>query len=83
MNIALELEDVALGLLTLFAAVISYLARELWTLHKEMQKELSSLKGDLPISYVRRDDFHTFRSEVLEAIGRVDDYIRRVLKPDK
>jgi len=82
-NIAVELKDVVLGLLSLFATGISFLAKELWALHKEMQKELSQLKEELPHKYVRRDDFQTFRTEVLEAIGKLDDYIRRSLKPEK
>ncbi len=83
MNISIELKDVVLGLLSLFAAGISYLARELWNLHKEMQKELSTLKEELPHKYVIKNDFQTFRQEVLEAIGKVDDYLRRSLKPEK
>lgn len=83
MNIAIELKDVVLGLLSIFAAGISFLAKELWALHKEMQREISTLKAELPVKYVRKDDFQTFRTEVLEAISKLDDYIRRALTPGK
>ncbi len=83
MNIAIELKDIVLGLLSVFAAIISFLAKELWGAHKEMRQELSAVKEELPQRYVRRDDFQTFRTEVLDAISRLDDYIRRSIKPDK
>lgn len=53
-------------------AGIGWLARQLWSAVQELKDDLSKLREDLPIHYVRKDDFREFRHNVMDALARIE-----------
>jgi hypothetical protein len=53
-------------------AVIGWFARVLWGAVQELKDDLASIKADLPIHYVRKDDFREFRHNVMDALQRIE-----------
>jgi hypothetical protein len=77
----ISVETVLLGLLSLAAGSFSFILRELWASFKKLQEQVSAMKEELPQQYLQKDDFRTFRSEVLDAIHRLEGYVRQSLPP--
>lgn len=53
-------------------AGIGWFARMLWAAVQELKDDLSKLREDLPIHYVRKDDFREFRHNVMDALARIE-----------
>jgi hypothetical protein len=53
-----------------------WFARVLWQAVQELKTDLSKLREDLPIHYVRRDDFREFRHNVMDALGRIENLLQ-------
>lgn len=62
-------------------AVIGWFARELWTAVKELKADLAKLRGELPRSYVLREDYKDDIREIKEMLGKIFD--RLDTKADK
>jgi hypothetical protein len=75
----IDVQNVIVGLLSVVVALLSFGARELWNSQKELQKVVFDLKDELPQRYLHRDDFKTFRIEIMDAINRLEGYIRESL----
>lgn len=53
-------------------AVIGWFARVLWGAVQELKNDLAEIKENLPIHYVRKDDFREFRHSVMDALQRIE-----------
>lgn len=51
---------------------VGWFARMLWSAVQELKEDLSKLREDLPIHYVRKDDFREFRHNVMDALARIE-----------
>jgi hypothetical protein len=78
----LDASALLLALLSIVTTGLSFFARELWTSYKELQKVVFAMKEELPKQYLQRDDFRNFRTEVLDAIHRLEGYVRESLQVD-
>lgn len=74
-------QELVQALLGIGIAGIGWFARMLWAAVQELKNDLSKLREDLPIHYVRRDDFREFRHNVMDALGRIEELLQR--KADK
>lgn len=59
-------------LLGIGLTVIGWFARVLWTAVQELKNDLAEIKENLPIYYVRKDDFKEFRQNVMDALQRIE-----------
>lgn len=80
-----EVVNIVLGIIS---ASLGWFARELWTAVKDLKDDLAALKADLPIAYVRKDDFkslqheiHDFRKEMIRYLEKIGDALNQ--KADK
>lgn len=64
-----ELLNLGLGVGT---AILGWFARELWSAVKELKNDLAKLKEDLPIYYVRKDDFSEFKKDIMSILQRIE-----------
>ena len=62
-------------------AIVGWFARVLWGAVQELKNDLSALKEDLPIHYVRKDDFREFRHSVMDSLNRIENLLYQ--KADK
>lgn len=62
-------------------AVVGWFARVLWGAVAELKDDLAKLKQDLPIFYIRKDDFKEFRQDVIESLHRIEEILAK--KQDK
>jgi len=67
--------------LSLGLAAVGWFARILWASVSELKDDLAKLKEDLPIYYVRKDDFKEFRQSVMECLHRIEALVAQ--KQDK
>lgn len=67
--------------LSLGLAAVGWFARILWAAVSELKDDLAKLKEDLPIYYVRKDDFKEFRQSVMECLHRIEALVAQ--KQDK
>jgi hypothetical protein len=72
-------------LLSVGLAVVGWFARVLWGAVSELKDDLAKLKEDLPIHYVRKDDFKEFRQSVIDCLHRIEAKIEALAaqKQDK
>ena len=57
-------------------AGLGWFARMLWEAITELKNDLSKLREDLPIHYVRKDDFREFRHNVMESLQRIENLLQ-------
>lgn len=62
-------------------AALGWFARMLWSAVSELKDDLAELKQDLPVSYIRKDDFKDFRQDVIDALHRIEEMLAK--KQDK
>jgi hypothetical protein len=62
-------------------AALGWFARVLWGAVAELKDDLAELKQDLPVSYIRKDDFKDFRQDVIDALHRIEEILAK--KQDK
>ena len=53
-------------------AAMGWLAKTLWDAVQELKRDLAKLREDLPIFYVRKDDFKDFRDELINVLNRIE-----------
>lgn len=53
-------------------AGIGWFARTLWTAVQELKDDLMNIKENLPLFYVRKDDFKEFRHNVMDSLHRIE-----------
>jgi hypothetical protein len=75
----LDIQELVQWGLGLVLAGLCFFAKEIWSLYKKLQEVVFAMKEELPNRYVQKDDFKTMRTEVLEAIGKLDNLVREVL----
>lgn len=54
-------------------AVIGWLGRELWSAVKELKADLAKLREELPIHYVRKDEFQDIVKEIKSSLDKILD----------
>jgi hypothetical protein len=52
-------------------ALIGWFAREMWQTVKEVTKDLSRLREDLPKSYVPKEDWKDGMNEIKDMLGQI------------
>ncbi len=52
-------------------AVIGWFARQLWDAVKELRKDLHQIQLDIPMNYMRKDDFREGMKEIKDLFGEV------------
>lgn len=67
-----DLEFLNYGL-TLGVGVLGWFARELWSAVKLLKEDLTAIKEEVHLHYLRRDDFRDFRSEILDVLQRIEN----------
>lgn len=67
--------------LVVFSTVTGWFARELWTAVKELKSDLSSLREQLPKTYVARDDYRQDMRDIKDMLNKIFDELRE--KVDK
>jgi len=53
-------------------AAMGWFAKSLWDAVQELKRDLAKLREDLPIFYVRKDDFKDFRDELINVLHRIE-----------
>lgn len=53
-------------------AGIGWFARTLWSAVKELKDDLTNIRENLPLFYVRKDDFKEFRHNVMDSLHRIE-----------
>lgn len=77
----MEMVEIFQMLLGFGLAVIGWFARVLWAAVQELKDDLAELKEELPIYYVRKDDFKEFRESVMNSLQRIENLLYQ--KADK
>lgn len=62
----MEFEIIKWGAYAL-AGILGWFVRVLWTAQEEMKKNMNALERELPLAYVRRDEFREVIKEVKES----------------
>lgn len=57
-------------------AGVGWFARMLWSAVQELKNDLGKLREDLPIHYVRKDDFREFRHNVMDSLSRIEGLLQ-------
>lgn len=68
----MDLSEVLQWALGAGLATIGWLARVLWSAVQDLKDDLAELKENLPLYYVRKDDFKEFRHNVMDALQRIE-----------
>lgn len=68
----MEIAEVLQWVLGAGLAVIGWFARVLWGAVQELKNDLADIKENLPIHYVRKDDFREFRHNVMDSLQRIE-----------
>ncbi len=77
----MEIIELFQVLLSVGLAAVGWFARMLWSAVSELKDDLAKLKQDLPIAYVRKDDFREFRQSVIDCLHRIEELVAK--KQDK
>ncbi len=76
-----DFQTVALWGVSVACTVLGWFARELWSAVNKLKQDLQSLALEINEKYVRKDDFASFRIELLDFMRRIEDKLDR--KVDK
>lgn len=68
----MEVTDFLQWALGVGLAVVGWFARVLWGAVQELKEDLANIKENLPLYYVRKDDFKEFRHSVMDALQRIE-----------
>jgi hypothetical protein len=77
----MDMTEVLQWILGAGLAVIGWFARVLYAAVSELKDDLAKLREELPIHYVRKDDFREFRHNVMDALQRIETLLYQ--KADK
>jgi len=69
----MEFQNIVNTVLLIISGSIGWFAKELWSVLKELKEDLSSLKEDLPRSYVLREDYKQDIKDLKEIMGKIFD----------
>jgi cell division protein FtsB len=69
----MEFQNIVDTVLLIISGLIGWFAKELWSVLKELKEDLSSLKEDLPRSYVLREDYKQDIKDLKEIMGKIFD----------
>jgi len=69
----MEFQNIVDTVLLIISGSIGWFAKELWGVLKELKEDLSSLKEDLPRSYVLREDYKQDIKDLKEIMGKIFD----------
>jgi len=69
----MEFQNIVDTVLLIISGSIGWFAKELWSVLKELKEDLSSLKEDLPRSYVLREDYKQDIKDLKEIMGKIFD----------
>jgi hypothetical protein len=53
------------------AALLGWLARQLWDAVRELKKDLSSLREEIPKDYVQKDDYRVDLGRIHELLDKI------------
>ena len=76
-----DFQTVALWGVSVACTVLGWFARELWSAVNKLKQDLQSLALEINEKYIRKDDFASFRIELLDFMRRIEDKLDR--KVDK
>lgn len=76
-----DLQSYVVWALSATCAVLGWFARELWAAVSKLKEDLQALALEINEKYHRKDDFSSFRIELLEFMRRIEDKLDR--KVDK
>jgi hypothetical protein len=68
----MELGEILQLILGVGLAVVGWFARVMWAAVQELKNDLADIKENLPIFYVRKDDFKEFRQSVMSSLQRIE-----------
>jgi hypothetical protein len=68
----MELQDLFIYLMSAAIGVIGWFARVLWEAVSSLKDDMAKLKENLPLYYVRKDDFKEFRHNVMDSLHRIE-----------
>jgi hypothetical protein len=71
----MEVNELLQLILGVGLAVLGWFARVLWGAVQELTRDLAELKEELPIYYVRKDDFKEFRDSVMTSLHRIENLL--------
>jgi hypothetical protein len=77
----MEVKDMIEYVLMVGLAAVGWFARILYAAVNELKDDLAKLREELPIHYVRKDDFREFRHSVMDALQRIETLLYQ--KADK
>lgn len=77
----MEMAEVLQVVLSVGLAAVGWFARVLWGAVSELKDDLAKLKQELPVHYIRKDDFKEFKQSVIECLHRIEELISK--KQDK
>ena len=69
----MEFQNIVDTVLLIISGSIGWFAKELWNVLKELKEDLSSLKEDLPRSYVLREDYKQDIKDLKDIMGKIFD----------
>jgi cobalamin biosynthesis Co2+ chelatase CbiK len=67
--------------LWVIVATMGWFMRELWAAVKSLKEDIRSIERDLPVNYIRRDDYKDDMKEIKDMLGKIFDRLEN--KADK
>jgi hypothetical protein len=77
----MDLQGLFNALLGVLATVGAFLFKTLWSANEKIREDFSSLEKNLPVIYVRKDDFALHAHRVEDSLRRIEDKLDK--KMDK
>ncbi len=69
----MDIQTLINTILPLICVAIGWFCKELWNAVQELKDDLSDLRADMAINYLRREDFSSRWDEILKALHRLED----------
>ena len=70
-----EYINVILFVLGIAMTLLGWFARTLWSAVVELKDDLSKLKEDLPVYYIRKDDFKEIKDMIMNTLRRIESKV--------
>lgn len=68
----MDWQAIAIGALSLLSVLFGIVLRTIWDATQKLANDLVEIEKELPDKYVRRDDFATFREELMAVLMRIE-----------
>lgn len=75
--------ETAVGLLAILSAILGWFARELWSAVKTLKDDLVTLKDEVHLHYVRKDDFRDWKDEIRSFLQRIETKLDTKVDKDR